>query len=80
MFDDYDVLWEEEMRVWEQEREEREWREWREWREDMEDAGVEDAGVGGNVVLNRAPVFWRNRLDPFANPNEREFMKDPWGF
>ena len=57
MFDDYDVLWEEEMRVWEQEREEREWREWREWREDVEDAGVEDAGVGGNVVLNRAPMI-----------------------
>ena len=46
MFDDYDVLWEEEMRVWEQEREEREWRE-----------DVEDAGVGGNVVLNRAPMI-----------------------
>ena len=56
----HDVQWEDEMREFEEMREEREW-------EEIE----EELRIGRAPV--REPVFWRNRLEPYLNPNNREF-------
>ena len=41
-------------------------REEREWEEIEEELRIGRAPV-------REPVFWRNRLEPYLNPNNREF-------